>query len=111
MRSKRKKGQSHDGNGPERERDKQQQRELLLADLNVPKGAAALAVKAIGEAIADGSQGQLGPAGHIQLAEDVVEVLFHGTFTKAQAVGNFLVGLGFGNEGDDLLFAEGESMT
>jgi hypothetical protein len=36
---------------------------------------------AIYEAVAEGSQGQFGSARHVQLAKDMVEILFHSAFT------------------------------
>jgi len=41
----------------------------------------------------------------------MIEVFLHGTFGKAKIVSDLLVGLGFGDESHNLLFAEGEGLT
>src|SRR5580692_856529 len=72
---------------------------------------AALRGRAICEAVADGSQGQLSPAGHVQFAEDMIEILLHRAFAEAQIVGDLLIGFGFSDKRHNLLFAERERVA
>jgi hypothetical protein len=41
----------------------------------------------------------------------MIEILLDSAFAEAQIVGDLLVGFGFGNEGNNLLFPEGQGMT
>ena len=45
---------------------------------------------------------RLGTAGEVQLGEDIAEVVFYCLVAQIKIIGDLLVGLPFGHEGQDL---------